>query len=93
MEVILVAARHTHVVWFGEMPRFLGLSYQVILPSTRRRILLANCPHEAKCVNSQVSPCNAVPSRLSGVSAQADFVECCSPGDGVVKPTVSWSDG
>ena len=74
------------------MPRFLGLSYQVILPPTRRRILLANC-QQAKCVNSQVLSCNAVPSRLSGVSAQADFVECCSPGDGVVKPTVSWSDG
>ena len=54
---------------------------------------MGNCPHEAKCVNSQVSPCNAVPSRLSGVSAQADIVECCSPGDGVVNPTVSWSDG
>ena len=45
-----------------EMPQLLGLSYQVILPSKRRRILLANCPQEAECVNSQVMPCNAVPS-------------------------------
>ena len=43
------------------MPQLLGLSYQVILPS-RRKILLANCPQEAECVNSQVTPCNAVPS-------------------------------
>ena len=57
---LLVAARHTPcgVVWM-EMPQLLGLSYQVILPSKRRRILLANCP---QCVNSQVMPCNAVPS-------------------------------
>ena len=60
---LLVAARHTPrgVVWM-EMPQLLGLSYQVILPSKRRRILLANCPQEAECVNSQVMPCNAVPS-------------------------------
>ena len=60
---LLVAARHTQrgVVWM-EMPQLLGLSYQVILPSKRRRILLANCPQEAECVNSQVMPCNAVPS-------------------------------
>ena len=59
----LVAARHTPrgVVWM-EMPQLLGLSYQVILPSKRRRILLANCPQEAECVNSQVMPCNTVPS-------------------------------
>ena len=45
-----------------EMPQLLGLSYQVILPSKRRRILLANCPQEAESVNSRVMPCNAVPS-------------------------------
>ena len=63
LETILVAARHTPcgVVWM-EMPKLLGLSYQVILPSKRRRILLANCPQEAECVNSQVMPCNTVPS-------------------------------
>ena len=59
---LLVAARHTHGVVWMEMPQLLGLSYQVILPSKRRRILLANCPQEAECVNSQVMPCNAVPS-------------------------------
>ena len=60
---LLVAARHTpHGVVWMEMPQLLGLSYQVILPSKRRRILLANCPQEAECVNSQVIPCNAVPS-------------------------------
>ena len=60
---LLVAARHTlrGVVWM-EMPQLLGLSYQVILPSKRRRILLANCLQEAECVNSQVMPCNTVPS-------------------------------
>ena len=36
-------------------PLILGLSYQVILYS-QRRILLANCPHEAETVNSQVRP-------------------------------------
>ena len=58
-----MAARHTPcgVVWM-EMPQLLGPSYQVILPSKRRRILLANCPQEAECVNSQVMPCNTVPS-------------------------------
>ena len=57
---LLVAARHTPrgVVWM-EMPKLLGLSYQVILPSKR---VLANCPQEAECVNSQVMPCNTVPS-------------------------------
>ena len=60
---LLVAAIHTPrgVVWM-EMPQLLGLSYQVILPSKRRRILLANCPQEAECVNSQVMPSNTVPS-------------------------------
>ena len=43
------------------MPQLLGLSYKVILPK-RRRLLLANCLQEAECVNSQVTPCNAVPS-------------------------------
>ena len=39
---LLVAARHTPcgVVWM-EMPQLLGLSYQVILPSKRRRIKLS----------------------------------------------------
>ena len=60
---LLVGARHTPrgVVWM-EMAQLLGLSYQVILPSKRRRILLANCPQEAECVNSQVMPRNTVPS-------------------------------
>jgi len=30
--------------------------------TSRSRILLANCPYEAGTVNSQVLPCNAVPS-------------------------------
>ena len=60
---LLVAARHTpHGVVCMEMPQLLGMRYQVILPSRRRRILRANCPQEAECVNSQVMPCNAVPS-------------------------------
>ena len=60
---LLVDARHTPrgVVWM-EMPQLLGLSCRVILPSKRRTILLANCPQEAECVNSQLMPCNAVPS-------------------------------
>ena len=44
----------------SKMPPVTGLSYQVIL--VQSRILLANCPCEAGAVNSQVSPCNAVPS-------------------------------
>ena len=35
--------------------------YRTIL-LTWRIVLLANCPHEAKCVNIQVVPCNTVPS-------------------------------
>ena len=83
---LLVAARHTPrgVVWM-EMPQLLGLSYQVILPSKRRRILLANCPQEAECVNSQVMPCNAVPSgwplyQCSGTlrgMLQSSLLVCC----------------
>ena len=82
---LLVAARHTArgVVWM-EMPELLGLSYQVILPS-KRRILLANCPQEAECVNSQVMPCNAVPSgwplyQCSGTlrgMLQSSLLVCC----------------
>ena len=48
--------------------------------TSRSRILLANCPYEAGTVNSRVSPCNAVPLGWPRVSAQADPVECCSPG-------------
>ena len=83
---LLVAARHTPrgVVWM-EMSQLLGLSYQVILPSKRRRILLANCPQEAECVNSQVMPCNAVPSgwplyQCSGTlrgMLQSSLLVCC----------------
>ena len=83
---LLVAARHTPrgVIWM-EMPQLLGLSYQVILPSKRRRILLANCPQEAECVNSQVMPCNAVPSgwplyQCSGTlrgMLQSSLLVCC----------------
>ena len=54
LEATFGSAGHTHVAWFGWL---LGLSYQVILLSKRRRILLANCPQEAECVNSQVTPC------------------------------------
>ena len=43
-----------------EMPQLLELSYQVILLG--EEYYLANCPLERKCVNSQVAPCNAVPS-------------------------------
>ena len=83
---LLVAARHTPrgVVWM-EMPQLLGLSYQVILPSKRRRLLLANCLQEAECVNSQVMPCNAVPSgwslyQCSGTlrgMLQSSLLVCC----------------
>jgi len=31
-------------------------------PTSIARILLANCSQEAECVNSQVMPCNTVPS-------------------------------
>ena len=83
---LLEAARHAPrgVVWM-EMPQLLGLSYQVILPSKRRRILLANCPQEAECVNSQVMPCIAVPSgwplyQCSGTlhgMLQSSLLVCC----------------
>ena len=60
---LLVAARHTPrgAVWM-EMPELLGLIKLPGYPSKRRRMLLANCPQEAECVNSRVMPCNAVPS-------------------------------
>ena len=62
LEATFGSARHTRGVVWMEMPQLLGLSYQVILLLKRRRILLANCPQEAEYVNSQVTPCNAVPS-------------------------------
>ena len=46
----LVAARHTRGVVWMEIPQLLGLSYQVIFPSKRRKILLANRPQEAECM-------------------------------------------
>ena len=62
-----------------EMSQFLELSNQSIL-LTWRRVLLANCPHEAECVNIQVAPYNTVPSGWT-VSAQAHLVDYCSSGD------------
>ena len=41
---------------------------------TQRRVLLANCPHEAECVNSQVVPCNACLQVGPCVSPQTHFV-------------------
>ena len=75
-----------------KMPPIPELSYQVILHSWRR-ILLANCPHEAETVNSQVRPVTLCLQVGPCVSVQADCVECCSSGNGVVDPSVSWSDG
>ena len=43
------------------MDQMLELSSQAIL-LTQSRVLLANCLHEADCVNSLVVPCKAVPS-------------------------------
>ena len=59
---LLVAARHTHVAWFGWKCPNCWDCYPVILPSKRRIILLANCLQEAECVNSQITPCNTIPS-------------------------------
>ena len=58
---MLGAARYTYVAFLldGNAP-VAGTELPGYPP--RRRILLANCPLERKCVNSQVAPCNAVPS-------------------------------
>ena len=61
-----------------------GLSYQAIRHS-RRRLSLANCPHEAGTVNSQVHLVMLCLKVGPSVSVQED---CCSHGDGVVDPAV-----
>ena len=75
-----------------KMPPIPELSYQVIL-LLWRRILLANCPHEEETVNSQVHPVTLCLQVGPCVSVQADCVECCSSGNDVVDPSVSWLDG
>ena len=62
-------------------------------PPSRRRISLENCPHEAKTVNIQVRPVTLCLQVGPYVSVQADCVECCSSRNGVVSPSLSWSDG
>jgi len=69
---------HAH----AKMPPVLGLSYQVILHS-RRRILLANCLHEAETVNTQVCPVMLCLQVGPCVSVQADSVQYCSHGNRV----------
>ena len=66
---LLVAAKHTHVAWFGwKCPSC--WDWVTRLSSLQKgEILLVNCLQAAECVNSQA------PS----VSAQAHFMECCSP--------------
>ena len=54
---------------------------------------MANCPHEAEIVNSQVRPVTLCLHVGSCVSVEADCVECCSSGNGVVYPSMSWSVG
>ena len=44
-------------------------------------------------MNSQVRPVTLYLQVGPCVSVQADCVECCSSGNGVVDPFVSWSDG
>ena len=67
----------------ASMPPVPGLSYQVILLHGEK-ILLANCPHEVETVNSQVRPVTLCLQVGPCVSVQADSVECCSHGNGVI---------
>ena len=73
------------------LPLLLGLSYQVILLLKWRRILLANCLQEAECVNSQVTPCNAVPSGWCQCSGT--LCGMLQSWEYVVDPSTSLSDG